>query len=121
ECGPSGTLVSRLCRVVRNVLDDAPQGDFGEPNQADEETPSLRNGARLNFRRQVTSPERETPFIRPVERLAAWSGFSVEVIVSSVKAPSALILFRACSVLTDRLKQVQERLAANYPELSSNA
>jgi hypothetical protein len=121
ECGVTQPLVSRLCRVVRNVLEGAPQEDFGEQERAGEETSPSRNGARLNFRRQVTSPERETPFIRPVERLASWSGFSVEVIVSSVKAPSALILFRACSVLTDRLKQVQERLAANYPELTANA
>ena len=121
---PSQPLVSRLCRIVRNCLDDAPQEDFGEPEPADEENPASRNGAHFRFglrRRQVTSPERETPFIRPVERLASWSGFSVEVIVSSVKPPSALILFRACSVLTDRLKQVQERLAANYPELVVDA
>src|SRR4029077_3412888 len=81
ERGPTQPLVSRLCRVVRNVLEGAPQEG--------EEIPPSGNGAREGFhprlRRRVTSPERETHFIRPVERLASWSGFSVEVIVSSVK------------------------------------
>jgi hypothetical protein len=114
ERGPTQPLVSRLCRVVRNVLEGAPQE--GEETQC-----GAREGFHSRSRRRVTSPERETPFIRPVERLASWSGFSVEVIVSSVNPPSASTLFRACDVLANRLRQVQERLAANYPELITDA
>jgi hypothetical protein len=114
ERGPTQPLVSRLCRVVRNVLDGESDGE-----SEDEESSQSRSGARFGpgLRRRVTSPERETPFIRPVERLASWSGFSVEVIVSSVKAPSASTLFRACSVLADRCHSICVELTRQFPEL----
>jgi hypothetical protein len=107
--GVTQPLIARLVRVVRNALDNADQ-DTG-PAQCG----GFHKGGP---KRSRESPERETPFIRPVERLAAWKGFSVELIVSSVAPPSALILYQACGTLADRCRLVQDRLAASYPELS---
>jgi hypothetical protein len=101
--GVTEPLVSRLVRVVRNALetDDIQENGYH----------------RRGRKRSKTSPERETPFIRPVERLAAWPGFNVELVVSGVMPSSALILYQACHTLADRCHLVQERLAASYPEL----
>jgi hypothetical protein len=115
ECGPTQPLVSRLCRVVRNCLEDVDQ-------EEDEHEQSYFRGSYPGMRkRSITSPQREQPFARPVERLAAWSGFSVEIIVSNVKPPSAATLYHACGVLASRCRLVQERLSASYPELASHA
>jgi hypothetical protein len=67
--------------------------------------------------RSPDSPPRELPFVRPVERLAAWHGFSVEIIVSSVAPPSAATVWQACGTLADRCRLVQKRLEILYPEL----
>jgi hypothetical protein len=106
--GVTEPLVSRLVRVIRNALENADQqnGDFKSSGYH-----------KSNRKRSKASPERETPFIRPVERLAAWHGFNVEVVVSGVMPSSALILYRACNTLANRCRLVQERLAASYPEL----
>jgi hypothetical protein len=108
--GVTQPLVSRLVRVVRNALEGRDQ-DSGDTDQAG--VSRCRNR-----RRSKTSPERETPFIRPVERLAAWPGFNVEIIVSNVAPPSATTVYRACGILSDRCQRVQERLASQYPELA---
>jgi hypothetical protein len=65
----------------------------------------------------MDAPTRETPFIRPIERLAAWNGFQVEVIVSSVQPASIGTVWKACDVLATRCRQVQERLETLHPEL----
>jgi hypothetical protein len=109
ERGPASPLVGKICRVIKNAIEDV------EPTAAGQHAPrSSRN-------RTIESPERETPWIRPVERLAAWSGFSVEVIVSNVTPPSAIIVYRACGTLAQRCQAVRERLSADYPELASHA
>jgi hypothetical protein len=114
ERGPTQPLVSKLCRVVRNCLDGVDEQDNHTPYSRSE---FVHTGPRKA--RSVSSPEREVPFVRPVERLAAWSGFSVEIVVSNVKPPSALTVFKACGTLALRCKLVQERLVANYPELGN--
>jgi hypothetical protein len=100
QCGPTQPLVARICRLVRNSLD-------------------LEGGgcSRVVNSRRRESPERETLFLRPVERLAAWHGFQVEMIVSSVAPPSAHTVWQACGVLADRCRLVQQRLESLYPEL----
>jgi hypothetical protein len=103
-------LVSRLTRIVKNALETG--------NQESDDGDAHPNGYHKRGRkRSKTSPEREVPFVRPVERLAAWPGFNVEVVVSGVMPSSALILYRACDTLANRCRLVQERLAASYPEL----
>jgi hypothetical protein len=99
-CGATQPLVARICRVIRNSLDL----EGGERRAA------------YNSRRRE-SPQRELPFLRPVERLAAWHGFSVEIIVSTVAPPSAHTVWQACATLADRCRQVQQRLESLYPEL----
>jgi hypothetical protein len=114
ECGPTQPLVARICRTIRNCID-------GLSEEADIQENGARSSghhARVsNSRRSPSSPSRELPFVRPVERLAAWHGFSVEIIVSSVAPPSAYTVWRACGTLADRCRQVQERLESMYPEL----
>ena len=107
ERGPSQPLVSHLCRTIRDILD----GD--EPV---EDAPPTA-GTHRNARRRENAPERETPFIRPIERLAAWNGFQVEVVVSSVGVASVGTVWKACDVLAGRCRQVQERLETLHPEL----
>src|SRR5215472_8257059 len=111
--GVTEPLMSRLVRVVRNALD-------GVDEETDDSKPNVYPDGYHKGRRKrwLTSPERERPFIRPIERLAAWEGFNVEVIVSTVSPPSALTVYKACETLTDRCRLVQERLLSCYPELS---
>jgi hypothetical protein len=107
--GVTQPLIARLVRVVRNALENA-----------DQHTGPARCGGfhKGGPKRSRESPERETPFVRPIERLAAWQGFNVEVIVSTVSPPSALTVYKACETLADRCRLVQERLLSCYPELS---
>jgi len=107
ERGPSQPLVSHLCRTIRDILD----GD--DPA---EDAPSS-TGTHRNYRRRGEAPARETPFIRPIERLAAWNGFQVEVIVSSIQPASVGTVWHSCHVLSLRCRQVQERLETLHPEL----
>ena len=100
QCGATQPLVARICRVIRNSLDIEREGRPGVFNS-----------------RHHDSPQRETPFLRPVERLAAWSGFSVEVVISAVAPPSAQTVWRACNILAERCHLVQKRLESLYPEL----
>jgi hypothetical protein len=102
QCGPTQPLVARICRVIRNSLETPEPG--GHPGG-------------YNPKRRRESLERETPFIRPVERLAAFSSFSVEVIVSNVAPPSAATVWQACNILEERCHMVQQRLEILYPEL----
>jgi hypothetical protein len=91
-------IVSRICRIIKNALkgvDEAKAEPQPQPRHSD----------------------REQPFVRPVERLAAWDGFNAEIVAANVRSPSAETLYRACGVLAARCKLVQERLAASYPEL----
>ena len=121
ERGPTQPLVSRLCRVVRNCLDGVDEEESHSKDQGD--THSRPGFVHCGPRkaRSISSPEREVPFVRPVERLAAWSGFSVEVIVSNVTPPSAATVYKACAVLASRLILVRDRLEAAYPELAIHA
>lgn len=58
ENAPRQPLVSKVCRMIRNLVD----GD---------------SSGRRSGRQRSTAPlERETPFVRPITRLANWSGFS---------------------------------------------
>ena len=102
-CGPTQPLVSKVCRMIRNLVD----GD------------SSRIGS---GRHRSSAPlERETPFVRPILRLATWSGFSAEVIISHIAEPSnAKNLYSACSVMIGRLNQVQQRLVTHFPEVEDS-
>jgi hypothetical protein len=101
--GVTEPLVSRLCHIVRDCLDGVDDDDaavhVGNPDP----------------KRRRQSSER-VPFLQPVERLA-WSGFSVEVIVSAIAPPSAKTVHRACGTLADRCHLVMRRLEALYPQL----
>jgi hypothetical protein len=101
---PSQPLVSKLCRMVRTCLED--NGD---------ESP------RRSGRPRSSVPlERETPFLRPVQRLSSWAGFSAEIIVSHLgKDTEPLGLYTACGILANRCHEVQARLMAHFPELAT--
>jgi hypothetical protein len=108
EHGPTEPLISKLTRMVRNCLEDAD----GETNA--EYSYSAPPGG---HHRNRTPLQRETPFIRPVQRLASWSGFNAEVVISHIAEPSnAGNLYRACG----RCCEIQERLLARFPELENS-
>ena len=105
ESEPRQPLVSKVARMVSNLVD----GD-GEP--------SPRRGTRP---RSTAPLERETPFARPVLRLASWHGFSPEVVVSHIeKTENAKTLFSACGTMIARCRQVQERLISRFPEVNTH-
>jgi hypothetical protein len=115
ECGPSQPIVSRVCRVIRNCIDGVQEG---------EETSGERAGFHVGARkaRAIESPARELPFTGAIRRLANWSGFSVGLVVASAsKLPSAENLYSACGTMRERCRLVQERLLADYPELTRHA
>jgi hypothetical protein len=109
--GVTQPLVSRLCRVVRNCLE-------GVDEDGGNESPLL-NGAHHNpKRRGAESPEREAPFVRPILRLSAWSGFSIELVCSHANhLETARTLYLACGVMIQRCSLVQHRLASDFPAL----
>jgi hypothetical protein len=103
---PSQPLVSRLCRMVRNCLEEG-----GGPE-------GVKHSGR---HRSVTPPERETPFVRPVIRLATWPGFNPEVVTAHIERPeNAKILFTGCLTMIGRLSQVQQRLITRFPEVEGS-
>jgi hypothetical protein len=109
---PSQPLVSKLCRMVTNCLEDCGQnGQDGE------------SGARSGFHqpRQREPLQRETPFVRPVLRLARWHGFSPEVVVAHIaRTENARILFSACNAMILRCRAVQERLITRFPDMEGH-
>ena len=122
ECGPTQPLVSRVCRVIRNCIDGVGEGDEDRDPAADRKESTGRSGFHVGPRkaRSIASPERELPFIRSIQRLANWQGFSVEIVVSSAeKMPSANNLYQVCGTMRQRCELIQERLLADYPELAN--
>ena len=112
-------LVSRLCRLVRNCLDDTQSEETLQALDQQESTRgSKRAGAYYGRRRMVSSPQREIPFVRPLLRLTSWQGFNAEVVLSSVNASTnACVLYRACGIMMDRCSELQARLATAFPEV----
>jgi hypothetical protein len=102
---PTQPLVSRLCRMVRNCLEEA--GD------------SL---PRRSGRRRSSAPlERELPFVRPLLRLTGWHGFNPEVVTSHIaERANAETLFLACTEMIVRCRQIQERLVNRFPDVEYN-
>ena len=119
---PSQPLVSRLCRLVRNCLDEEEtledrSAQIGE--EWDGSPAPSRWGSTYRARRLVSSPQREVPFVRPLLRLTSWQGFSAEIVISSVNASAnASVLYRACAVMMARCKEVQARLVTAFPEVA---
>src|SRR5262249_2107002 len=98
KCGPTQPFVSKLCRVIRGVLEEV-------------ETDQERSNAHTHLKERKAlssdSPARERPFTGAVTRLANWPGFSVEIIVSNVdKMPSASNLYRVCGTMIERCQLV---------------
>ena len=101
----TGTIVARVCRVVRNALEGADESPDSQPSQDSQSF--VRSGPRKA--RSVQSPQREKPCTGAVTRLANWSGFSVEIIVSNVnQMPSASNLYRVCGTMIERCQLVRE-------------
>jgi len=115
ECGPTSPLVERVCRTIKNALD-------GAADDAPQDTSNERAGRHDGPRsaRLPGSPQRERAFVAPLLRLSNWSGFSIELVLSHAdKLERAKSLYQACGTMRERCKLVQERLAANYPELTN--
>jgi len=103
ESEPRQPLVSKVCRIIRNLVDgDSPRTGPG--------------------RRRSRAPlEREVPFVRPLLRLATWSGFNPEVVTSHIaERANAETLFSACTEMILRCRQIQERLAHRFPDVEHN-
>jgi hypothetical protein len=97
---PTARLVGRICDVVRRALES--------------EEPC--NGPRGGRPRgdSYEKPQPDTPFIRPVLRLAG-GRFSLNVVMASVEENSAAGLHRSCGILAERCREVQKRLEASFP------
>jgi hypothetical protein len=103
KCGPTTVVVAKVCRTIRNALEPDANGNGHKPRRRDH-------------------PDRETPFLRPVQRLSAYQGFDAGLVTSHVeKLPSAWNVYSACEQMIDRCRQVQERLAERFPELTADA
>jgi hypothetical protein len=102
---PAQPLVSKLCRMVRNLVDG--DGD---------------SAPRRFGRHRSTAPlEREMPFCKPILRLADWSGFNPEVVTSHIaESANAKTLFSACGKMILRCRQVQERLITRFPDMEDS-
>jgi hypothetical protein len=111
-------LVARVTRLIRNALD-------GVNNEQEDPAPASRSDFVHSVPRKarsISSPTREAAWVRPLLRLSSWQGFSLELVLSHAgKLDSAKSLYQACGTMRERCGLVQERLAANYPELVNHA
>jgi hypothetical protein len=104
---PTQPLVSKLCRMVRNLVDGDGDGDSA--------------ASRSGRHRSLAPIERETPFVRPLLRLSAWSGFNPEVVTSHIaESANARTLFSACTEMITRCRQVQQRLRTRFPDMEDS-
>jgi hypothetical protein len=105
ESGPRQPLVSKVARMVRNLVDG--DGD---------------SAPRRFGRHRSTAPlERETPFCKPIVRLASWSGFNAEVVTSHIaESANARTLFSACTEMILRCRQIQKRLTTRFPDMEDS-
>jgi hypothetical protein len=111
ECGPTSPLVERVCRTIKNALD-------GTVDDNSDTRAGRHDGPRKA--RLPDSPPREQSFVAPLLRLSSWQGFSIELVLSHAETlDSAKSLYQACDIMRERCGRVQERLAANYPELTN--
>jgi hypothetical protein len=102
ECGPTQPIASKVCRVIKNAIESEVNGDG--------------NGHKPR-RRDHT--QKETPFLRPVQRLSAYQGFDAELVVSHVeKLPSAWNVYSACEEMIRRCRQVEQHLAERFPDVA---
>jgi len=110
--GPTQPLVSKLCRLVKNVL------------EGDQDDDSLDGGERehVGRHRKREHPIREQPFCRPLLRLSSWNGFSPVIVIAHIQQPpSAQALYRACSTMIERCTALQNALVGRFPQLESTA
>ena len=115
--GPTSRLVSKLCHVVRDCLDNPYDDIASEP---DAKPPSKREGIHLGPREKKPASEPEVPFVRPLLRLSSWEGFSIDVVVLYAnRIDNAKSLYHAAGVMRERCTLVQERLALSFPEVAS--
>jgi hypothetical protein len=116
ERGPTQPLVSKVSRLIRNCLEDADQTDETDDTDDNSQEP-ITHRSGYHLRRSRSPLPRETPFVRPVQRLAAWHGFSAEVVISHIVEPSnAGNLYRACSTMIERCTALQSALADRFPQ-----
>jgi hypothetical protein len=102
ERGPTQLIASKVCRTIRNAL-EAEQGNGNG------------NGHKP---RQREHTQRETPFLRPVMRLAAYQSFDASIVTSHIEClPSARNIYSACTEMISRCRQVQGALAERFPQL----
>lgn len=109
---PTQPLISKLCRMVRNCLE----------NGGDQDGHGCQVPVRCSDRRRSLVPlERETPFVRPLLRLTGWHGFNPEVVISHIaERANAQTLFSACTEMIVRCRQIQERLVNRFPDVEHN-
>ena len=101
KAGPTQPLASKIVRTIRNAIE--PEGSNGSGHKA----------------RNRDHPQRETAFISPVTRLAAYRGFDANLVTSHVeKFSSALAAFTACRIMADRCLSCCSILAKRFPELT---
>jgi hypothetical protein len=111
---PTQPLVSKVCRLVRNCLEDA-----GENGDSEDCSGRTHSGG-YQRRRQREPTGRELAFSAPVIRLGTWSGFNAEVIISHIdQAQNARTLYKACAVVAQRCQAVQQQLAIHFPALQT--
>jgi hypothetical protein len=102
QCGPTQPVAAKICRTIANAIEPAGQ----------------TKGHKL---RKCEHTERETPFLRPVQRLAAYRGFDAALVSSHIeRLAGAMNVYSACTEMIDRCRQVQMQLAQRFPDLANH-
>jgi hypothetical protein len=99
ERGPTAPIASKVCRVIKNAVEPDGNGSGHKPRGREHSA-------------------RETPFLRPVQRLAAYQSFNPALVTSHIeRLPAAWNVYLACEELVKRCRGVQAALARRFPEL----
>jgi hypothetical protein len=108
ESQPRQPLVSKVCRIIRNLVDGDGDGDS-----------ALRRGGR---QRSTVPHERELAFAGPVIRLSRWHGFNPAVVTCHIQeSANARTLFSACTEMITRCRQVQQSLITRFPDMEDSS
>ena len=108
---PSGDLQSQAWRVSRLV---APEGKAPSHTVTSKVARMIREATEGESKRAL--PARELMFTRPISRLAKVDSWDVNVCLLHVKSQEqAKNISRACAVVADRCRQLQEKLDERFP------
>jgi len=117
ERGPTARLVTRLCHVIRDVLENPCEDDDHSESRS-----TGRAGFHTGPREKKSFSEPDTPFIRPLLRMSSYQNFSIDLVISHIdQLANAKSLYHAAGVMRERCGLLQERLTVAFPEVAGHA